>query len=50
VQHSGKIGFPECPIFSTRGSVWHSGKFASPVVQEGAKPLVSHHDGLIILQ
>jgi hypothetical protein len=32
VQHSGKIGFPECPIFGTRGSVWHSGKFASLVV------------------
>jgi hypothetical protein len=32
VQHSGKISFPECPIFGTRGSVWHSGNFASPVV------------------
>jgi hypothetical protein len=32
VQHSGKIGFPECPIFGTRGSPWHSGKIASPVV------------------
>jgi hypothetical protein len=32
VQHSGKIGFPECPIFGTRGSLWHSGNFGSPVV------------------
>jgi hypothetical protein len=32
VQHSGKIVFPECPIFGTRGSTWHSGNFASPVV------------------
>jgi hypothetical protein len=31
-QHSGKSGFPECPIFGTRGSAWHSGKIASPVV------------------
>jgi hypothetical protein len=35
VQHSGKIGFPECPIFGTRGSAWHSGKIASPVVRRG---------------
>jgi hypothetical protein len=34
VQHSGKIVFPECPIFGTRGSTWHSGNFASPVVIE----------------
>jgi hypothetical protein len=27
VQHSGKIGFPECPIFGTRERVWHSGNF-----------------------
>ena len=32
VQHSGKILFPECPIFGTRGSQRHSGNFASPVV------------------
>jgi hypothetical protein len=32
VQHSGKIVFPECPIFGTRGSTWHSGNIASPVV------------------
>ena len=32
VQHSGKIIFPECPIFGTRGSRRHSGNFASPVV------------------
>jgi hypothetical protein len=32
VQHSGKIGFPECPIFGTRGRLWHSGNFGSPVV------------------
>jgi hypothetical protein len=35
VQHSGKIVFPECPIFGTRGSTWHSGNFASPVVSGG---------------
>jgi hypothetical protein len=35
VQHSGKIVFPECPIFGTRGSAWHSGKIASPVVPLG---------------
>jgi hypothetical protein len=34
VQHSGKIVFPECPIFGTRGSTWHSGNFASPVVRD----------------
>jgi len=32
VQHSGKIGFVKCPIFGTRGSLRHSGNFASPVV------------------
>ena len=32
VQHSGKILFPECPIFGTRGSQRHSGNFVSPVV------------------
>jgi hypothetical protein len=36
VQHSGKSGFPECPIFGTRGSVWHSGKIASPVVSSSS--------------
>jgi hypothetical protein len=34
VQHSGKIVFPECPIFGTQGSTWHSGNIASPVVRE----------------
>jgi hypothetical protein len=24
--------FPECPIFGTRGSAWHSGKISSPIV------------------
>jgi hypothetical protein len=33
VQHSGKIFFPECPIFGTQGSTWHSGNIASPVVR-----------------
>jgi hypothetical protein len=33
VQHSGKIVFPECPIFGTRGRTWHSGNIASPVVK-----------------
>jgi hypothetical protein len=28
----GEDFFPECPIFGTRGSAWHSGKIASPVV------------------
>ena len=32
VQHSGKILFPECPIFCTRGSQRHSENFVSPVV------------------
>ena len=32
VQHSGKILFPECPIFGTRGSQRHSENFASPVM------------------
>jgi hypothetical protein len=38
VQHSGKIGFPGCPIFGTRGSMWHSGNLASPVVSRHAAP------------
>jgi hypothetical protein len=32
VQLSGKSGFPECPIFGTRGSIWHSGNFTCPIV------------------
>jgi hypothetical protein len=32
VQHSGKIGFPECLIFSTRGRVRHWGNLGSPIV------------------
>jgi hypothetical protein len=32
VQHSGKIGFPECPIFGTRGRVRYLGNLGSPVV------------------
>jgi hypothetical protein len=32
VQHSGKIGFSECPIFGSRGSSRHSGNYSSPVV------------------
>jgi hypothetical protein len=32
VLHSGKIAFPECPIFGSRGSSRHSGNYSSPVV------------------
>ena len=32
VQHSGKILFPECPIFNTRRSQRHSENFTSPIV------------------
>jgi hypothetical protein len=35
----GKSGFPECPIFGTRGSDWHSGKIASPVVIARSTPV-----------
>jgi hypothetical protein len=36
VQHSGKNAFPECPIFGSRGSSWHSGNKSSPVVLSGS--------------
>ena len=42
VQHSGKILFPECPIFCTRGSQRHSGNFASPVVSCYSSTLQKH--------
>jgi hypothetical protein len=32
VQHSGKIAFPECLIFGSRGSSRHSGNYSSAVV------------------
>jgi hypothetical protein len=39
VQHSGKIAFPECPIFGSRGSSRHSGNYSSPVVAPASSAL-----------
>jgi hypothetical protein len=56
VQHSGKIGFSEYPIFGTRLSMGYSRNFGSPVVgktfiiSNGVVLLACACDGTLVIQ